>query len=291
MTQPFSEKLDFVLKALSVGRGRLAADLGVDKSAVGRWVTGSVAPSAHSLTRLTAFVAARVEGFTALDWESDLEALADRLGVRPAAGAGARMARLVEKLPGDVLDEVLETTARRGAAYEGFFRSTRPYAQSPGRFLHDQILIRQDPAGVLVFRMGTGGVLTDGWVLPLQNQLFVIAAERTSGALAFAIFHGVNTLQAGAVDGIVLNCALDVGRTPTASLMLLERVGELSGDAAADEARFAAAAAVQPDAPEGSIPEAVRARLAGDFGPAALAAGGDWLLRLPIGRSMARGLR
>mgnify|MGYP000007444798 CR=1 FL=1 len=35
-------------------RGRLAADLGVDKSVVGRWATGAVRPSDHNLSRLTA---------------------------------------------------------------------------------------------------------------------------------------------------------------------------------------------------------------------------------------------
>ena len=40
-SSPLAPKLEFVLKALSMSRGRLAAQLGVDKSAVGRWVTGN----------------------------------------------------------------------------------------------------------------------------------------------------------------------------------------------------------------------------------------------------------
>jgi hypothetical protein len=39
MAEPFCRKLELVLKALSTSRGRLAADLGVDKSIVGRWVS------------------------------------------------------------------------------------------------------------------------------------------------------------------------------------------------------------------------------------------------------------
>lgn len=42
----FSRKLDLVLKALSLSRGRLAAQLGVDKSLAGRWASGAVTPSA-----------------------------------------------------------------------------------------------------------------------------------------------------------------------------------------------------------------------------------------------------
>jgi transcriptional regulator with XRE-family HTH domain len=64
---PFSEKLGLVLKALSMSRGQLAAQLGVDKSIVGRWATGAVQPSAHNLSRLTGLVAGRVDGFITLD--------------------------------------------------------------------------------------------------------------------------------------------------------------------------------------------------------------------------------
>jgi hypothetical protein len=49
----FPAKLDLVMKALSFSRGRLAADLGVDKSVVARWATGAVSPSDHNLAALT----------------------------------------------------------------------------------------------------------------------------------------------------------------------------------------------------------------------------------------------
>jgi transcriptional regulator with XRE-family HTH domain len=65
----FSVKLNLTLKALSMNRSRLATELGVDKSIVGRWARGAVKPSPESLARLTEFVAERAPGFTALDWE------------------------------------------------------------------------------------------------------------------------------------------------------------------------------------------------------------------------------
>lgn len=290
MAHPFSAKLGFVLKALSMSRGRLAADLGVDKSAVGRWVSGAVKPSAHSLSELTALVAAKVEGFTIHDWDRSLESLAGQFGVDPNAVPGSKASRLAETLPMGLLDEILDTTARRGAAYEGFFRSTRPYARYPGRFIHDQVMIRRDANGVLRFDLATGGVIVKCLLLPLQNQLFVIGAERTSGALAFGIINGVNTVQAGAMDGLLLNCALDAGRTPTASAVILERTGDLNGDPAIDDVRFAELAVLDPVAPEGSVPRDVSAHLVRNIGPDSLAMGGDWLLRLPIARSLSRGL-
>jgi hypothetical protein len=116
-----------------------------------------------------------------------------------------------------------------------------------------------------------------------------VAADVTSGALIFGIFNGVPAAKAQVVDGLILGAALDPGRTPTASAMIFERIGDLSGDAAADDARFAELAASNPVAPEGSVPPEMQAHLVRDIGPAQLALGGDWLLRMPLARSLARG--
>src|SRR6185436_15977939 len=156
------------------------------------------------------------------------------------------------------------TTALRGPAYEGFFRSTRPFVQNPGRFLHDHGMMRIDERGLLSLRMGTGGQVVQGWMLPMHNQLFAIAADLTSGALIFGIFHGVPAAKAQVVDGLILGAALDPGRTPTASAMLFERIGDLTGDAAADDARFAELAASNPVAPEGTVSAELAAHLVRD---------------------------
>lgn len=280
MTGSFAAKFALVLKALSLSRGRLAADLGVDKSVVGRWVTGAVRPSDHNLSRLTALIAERSPGFSALDWDRGLADFGAIFGAGPTQAAG---------LPLPLLDQIRSTTALRSAAYEGFFRSTRPYNLQPGRFVHDHGMIRLDDQGLLGLTMGTGGTFVHGWMLLLGNQLFCIAADVTSGALLFGNFHGVATARAQVLDGLVLGPALDPGRTPTAYAMMFERVGDLTGDPDADDARFAELAARDPLAPEGSIPDDLRDHLMRDVGPAAAALGGDMLLRLPLARSMARG--
>jgi hypothetical protein len=43
-------------------------------------------------------------------------------------------------------------------------------------------------------------------------------------------------------------------------------------------------------APEGTVPEEIRAHLVRDIGPEQMASGGDWLLRSPLVRTLARGL-
>lgn len=72
------------MKTLSISRGRLAADLGVDKSVVSRWLAGTHLPTDHNLSRLTTLIAVRRPDFSMLDWQADLELLAARL--RPPDG-------------------------------------------------------------------------------------------------------------------------------------------------------------------------------------------------------------
>jgi hypothetical protein len=226
-------------------------------------------------------------GFTSLDWERDLAGLAEAVGVAPPAPAGLGPEGGI-RLP--LMPESLATTRRRGAAYEGFFRTTRPYAQQPGKFIHDQVMLRRDAGGFLRMDMFAGGVTVEGWAMLLQNQLFVTAAELTSGAFVFAIINGVSTLKAGMLDGLLLFCALDPGRTPTASAAILERVGALTGDTETDDAFFGTMKAGPSLAPEGTVPEAIQAHLVRDIGPGQLALGGDWLLQMPLSRSVSRGL-
>jgi transcriptional regulator with XRE-family HTH domain len=288
MSGPFAKKLELVLKVLSMSRARLAADLGVDKSVVGRWVSGAVQPSAHNLSRLSGLIAERIAGFTALDWDRSLPAFGVLLGV-DLDGISGGAAGALKGLPLAQMDQFLAATVLRGEAYEGFFRSTRPYVLAPGRFVHDHGMVRRDANGLLRLRIGTGGTVVDGWMLPFGNQLAAVCIDVTSGAMLFGLFNGVGTARADVVDGLVLAPALDAGRTPTAHAMMFERVGDLTGDLEADERRFAELTALDPVAPDASISEVLRQHLTGDFGPAQAAIGGDLLLRAPLSRSLARG--
>ena len=154
---------------------------------------------------------------------------------------------------------------------------------------HARVRTLLDDTGLLSLRMGTGGHMAEGWMLPVHNQLFCIAADVTSGALLFGIFNGVATARAEVIDGLTLGSALDGGRTPTASAMIFERIGDLSGDSAADDARFEALAAGNPLAPEGEICANMREHLTGDFGPIQMALGGALLLQMTLSRSLSRG--
>ncbi len=61
-------KLTLGLRAASLSRVELASRLGVDKSLVGRWLSGAVHPTEHNLTRLTALLNERLSDFSMADW-------------------------------------------------------------------------------------------------------------------------------------------------------------------------------------------------------------------------------
>ena len=289
-TTPFSEKLRLVLKMLSMSSAQLASELGTDKSVVSRWLKGSVLPSAHNLSRLTAVVATRVASFRTLDWEREPQDFAELFGadaavINRAMGGSAQP----QGLPLPNWDQMISTAARRGQSYEGFFRSTRPSPTLAGRFVHEYGMIRHDAIGLLRLTMGSAGSVVDGWMIPLHGQLYSIATELNSGTLLFGIFNGIGAPKVDVFDGLTLLPGSDKGRSPTATAILCERIGELSDDPEADDRRCREMMAFNPLAPEGSISEHVRNHLVRDIGPAQLALGGDWLLNSLLSRSMSSG--
>jgi hypothetical protein len=288
----FNAKLDLVLKALSMSRGRLAAELGVDKSLVGRWVSGVVHPSSLNLENLTRLIARRCGGFTMLDWDRGLPELAGLLGVAaPANGNGAKgYSNGGDSLPLPLLDMARLTTERRGQAYEGFWRTTRPSVVMPGRFFHDHGMIRRADNGLLQFKVGGSGLLFDGWLLLAEGQLFAILFDTVGQTPIFVIWNGVPLSKASFLDGIVMAAALNAARTPSAYPIVMERIGDLTGDREADDAHCDELLKRDPLAPEGSISDDIRHHLVRDIGPKAAEGGfGDMFLLAPITSTLSRG--
>jgi len=275
-----------VLKALVVSRAGLARELNVDKSLVGRWASGTVMPSEHNLAKITRYVGENVDGFTLLDWESDLDALKDRLGLTRSPGMSAPSSAIMEQmLPKSVVDTVRSDMQQSGKAYEGLWRTTRASNDLPGRFVHDICLTQQRPDGILRFRVGVEGVRYDGFSLLLQHQLFSVAWDTTTSAMIFSIINGVARQRPEVLDGINLSTLRDAGGSPTASGCILERIGELSGDDAADEALYEKTIAeLNPLAPEGSISAELVQHLTRNVSD-----GPPGIFRMLFGQSIARG--
>jgi transcriptional regulator with XRE-family HTH domain len=288
----FSTKLELALKALSMSRGRLAADLGVDKSLVGRWASGAVSPSDHNLANLTRLIASKKPGFTMLDWDKDVSGLAAVFGVdAPAARNGhPPTVQQPDGLPLPILEQARLTTARRGATYEGFWRTTRPSVMMPGQFFHDFGMIRKGSDGLLNIKVGgAGGLMFDGWLFPAEGQLFAIMFDSLGLTPIFLAMNGVPLPRASRLDGLVMAAALNAARTPSAYPIIFDRIGDLTGDTAQDDAECEALLGRDPRGTEESVPQEVRDHLIRDIGPAAAAKGGDLFLLSSMANTFSRG--
>jgi len=278
---PFAEKLQIVLKSLSISRAGLAAGLNVDKSLVGRWASGTVKPSEHNLSLLTQYIAERVDGYSMLDWDSDPASFAARLGVTAPVGSSS----MGDWIPDVLLEEATRGAKRRAVAYEGIWRSTRYSSDLPGRFLHDITMIRTNAHGVIEFSTGVEGIRYRGRALLLQHQLFSIASDEDSVTMMFGIFNGVARQKAEVLDGLSIGTLRDAGSSPACSAVVMHRIAELTGDAQGDEALFEASVTAQnPLAPEGSIPQNLQDHLA-----RTVDAETPGLMRMIFQNSMARG--
>ena len=276
----FPSQLQLVLKILVISRTGLAAALDVDKSLVGRWASGAVKPSNNNLAKLTRFVAERVPGFTALDWEKDMPAFAARLGVdAEKEDAGENW------FPPEFVAESKRRLGQRGALYRGLWRSTRPSHDLPGRFIHDITMIWSDDEGRFHFSIGTEGVRYHGWSIMLGNQVFGMAFDVEGLTAMFSLFQGVAHQKPYILDGINLATLRDAGGSPTASRCILERVADLTGDRAEDEAHFERLIAeLNPLAEEGSIDPQVADALTRDVTGEA-----EGILRVLYSQTLSRG--
>lgn len=285
----FPAKLAIALRATSLSRVALAQELQVDKSLVGRWISGAVHPTEHNLSRLTAAIGSHREGFRLADWFLALVPFAALFGVEvPAVPAPPPVGQ--SGLAGPLLGLAREDGVRRGAAYEGFWRTSRPSMLMPDQIFHDYGMIRQGTGGVLEVRMFGSGLSFEGWMLPAEGNLFVILHDPVGQTPMSLVFKGVTLPKATVLDGLLLLAALDANRTPGAIPILLERIGDLSGDCAADDLRCAELAELDLEPFDPVPPELVQRQLYRDCGPAAAQQGGELFLSIRSQDSLSRGV-
>ena len=289
--EAFSAKLTLILKVLSISRSALASQLAVDKSVISRWLAGERQPSAHNLARLSSLIATRHPGFCTLDWERDVGGLATLFGLEPDRVASINPLPPMVGLPIDDLERLIQSASTHARAYEGFFRTTRPDPMRTGCYLREHAMIRQTETGLLRLTLGSAISIADGWMMPHHSLVYSIATERSSGALLFGMFHHRFVSRIDTLDGLVLIPGADMGRSPTASAMICERVGDLTGEASADDSRYATLIEEPQAIPADAVPLDIREHLVRDFGPSFVADGGDWLFSLALSRSRSSGPR
>lgn len=227
MVHSFGERLTLALKALSMSRGRLASELGVDKSLVGRWASGAVRPSAHNLERLTHLLARRCPELTLLDWQREPAEFALLFGVDATSLQPPEATSL--NLSPPLLEAARAATEFRGASYEGFWRATHAALFDKGRFCHQYGIIRRAAGGLLQLEIGCSDVRYVGPLLPIDGQICAILVDTVQHLPSFLIFNTVSLPKVVLLDGLLLATG-NALRTPAAYSMILERIGDLSGD-------------------------------------------------------------
>lgn len=229
--QDFSAKLALVLKVLSISRGRLSAELGVDKSVVSRWLGGLYTPSGENLSQLTRYVASRIPGFTGLDWERSLEDLQNRMTGAEAAQpvlAAADAALSATTVPHARTQSVIEVQ-REGNAYPGLYAQFRVAFRNSGEMLAELMIIWRE-GDRLCFRSFDPSFSHTGEILIVRHQLFFIGEDdaRADG-LNFLVANGVPGQKAYRIDNIALSVAGDRHRTPGACPGVMQRIADLDG--------------------------------------------------------------
>ena len=284
MSADFSQRFSLALKALSMSRGRLASELGVDKSLVGRWASGSVRPSAYNLERLTRFLAGKQPGLTLLDWERSLSEFAALFGVDVVAEDGETSD---SSLSGTLLDMVRNAVDSQLTAYEGFWRTTHASVFQPGSFCQQHGIIRVEEDKTLQFELGADGIRYGGPMFPLEGQVFAIARDNVRYVPSFLILNVVPMPKIVMLDGLLIAASSSL-RIPSAYSILFERVGDLSGDRSADDAHVTRLMERPEFVEDGEVADVVRQHLLRDFGPRAASEGGEMMLSAPLTPRLAQ---
>ncbi len=278
MTIDFAPKLAVVLKALAISRGRLAAELGVDKSVVSRWLGGLYTPSGENLSRLTRFVAARVPGFTGLDWDRELVALSSLFGAVPAETLPTHG----PTIPG--LAAARDNTAAYGAGYVGHWCGWRTTFNRRDGIAGDALRIRRIGDDLAVDAVN-GATTGKGWMLLANGKATMIMDAPHSDLPVLCTLYTLNGRDgkvAQYLDGVMLLEIASASRAICAAPYVLQRVSDLVPDADVDDRFFAARCAALRSIDRSAAPPEILRRLE----PAREI--NDWVLRLSGDDSLTR---
>jgi hypothetical protein len=290
--EAFAEKLAFVMKGLSLSRGRLGVELAVDKSVVSRWLSGARLPSSNNLAGLTGLIALRAPRFTMLDWDLPTAEIGARLGLGgEAAPAGrppsATLASFQAWLALPKLRDVVDGSVEGGQGTRGFWRAIAPMPGMPDKFGQSFSKFSCETDGTLRVETGFFTARRVGWAVAVGNQFFSCVTGTMDGYFAFTIVNRTHTPVIDVMDGIFLGCMADNGGVPLAMPVVMERIADLSGDDAEDDAYLTELLMRDPIVAAEDVAEAVRNRLRGD--PLPEGDGASRLLTMAALASLARG--
>ena len=272
------DKLDMLLKASSLSRVSIAHEVGVDKSLVGRWVKGAIHPGEHNLAKLTGVFRSHFPQLTVADWYEDKAELARRLGIHVRSGGLGSLVTAADGPFAKIADVAEAEIAFKAATYEGFWRTTRPSVVMQGELFHDYGIFRLNGNGMIDVIMEGAGLTFSGWMFPMSGNLYVFLFDPVGRTPLIVLMKGVTLPRALSMEGLLLLSALDPLRTPAAVPIVLERLGDLSGDKQADDRRLREIIESPPE-PVSPLGQAALAKACfRDVGPAATQLGGSFHL-------------
>ncbi len=299
----FAARLSRIMGQLNFSRAALARELALDKTVVGRWLTGVNVPTEHNLTRLTEIVRRHRVDFTLAHWRGDAGEVTDVAEGRPPP-ASARSAAAEPPPTSRMKLSGLRRPARPedGAPYLGLWGGF--YLSTANRGLVPLCVMRFAIEGEHLYTEFSEGSLSgDGPVIILGGRLHVVVELRPAlDRLAFLVFNAFHAPRAMIIDGIVTVAAADQMGTPIASPLLLFRLDDaLDGHAVPSVAdlhprlsdinqRIATAASETGDLWafwRGLMPDKVRDALRVQVGVPRGDGELDHLLRMPASRSLA----
>lgn len=255
LPDPFAARLRLALGRANLSPASLGAAVGVDKSVVSRWVTGKVRPTQHNLTRISAVLAARLPGFSALTFDLSDAGFLEFLDPKSDQIEPGSLAQSLP-IPFDLLTSARKETARRGMEYVGTYTLYYWAFGRPGQFARMALMLRVEN-GLIEARYGAEGFSFCGWALLLLNRMYLIMAEERFEAMAFLVLNAGQQPRAKFITGLLTGPAEGL-LVPTSGAVVLVRSGDVTEDRGADLAQFEAASRCTALVDEGQVPEAVR---------------------------------
>ena len=204
--QQFGAKLDLVMKAANISRGRLAATVCVDKSVVSRWLNDTIRPSGHNLSLITDIVRRDRSDFSLLTWDLVLDDFARAIGV-PKAGEGAPTSASSLQLA--TLAVSRAAVPREGQVYPGLYLGFRKAFANTGVTIAQGLMLRM-AGDRLAARFLDGLFHHQGEALLLRGQLYLVLEEVTRlDEVVSLILNGVSAPMARILDGLFMGVSGD----------------------------------------------------------------------------------
>ena len=218
----FSIQLEKLMGELNLSRVALARELGLDKSVIGRWLSGVNQPTGHNLTRITEIARRRWPDATVAFWQQGEAARGTSPAPAPEPAAPASLFQQGRwRFENARVARVPTLELAYVGWWSGFFQSVRNRNIVSIVSFHLWV----DDLG-LRCEFTEGRFWGDGPTIAVSSRLHCYwemapAYDRVCAMLFNGVF-GRDTLM---MDGLVLSAASDPVGTPASSPMLLFRIG------------------------------------------------------------------